>query len=454
MLLFEDVSSAATLLRQNTELTFSSEGKDIARDRQNRELREELESTKQTLQRIVETQEATNEELRTTMEEAQSSNEELQSTNEELETAKEELQSSNEELKTLNDELKNRNQVLAQVNDDLTNLNRNVDPAVIMVDKNLKIRLFSPSAQTILNLSVSEIGLPLTTVKLGIKVEDIEKNIYEVVSKLHPITREVRDEKGRYYDMRIRPYTTQDDRIGGAILSFLDIDELRKYQRLANIGEAAGMVGHDIRNPLQAITSDLYLINDELKGVPQGESRKAMEESLDSIGQNIVYIDKIVSDLQDYTRTIKPNIQEINLNDLANMILAKTNIPKNIQTQINVDPNLILGADSAYLRRVLTNLIINAIQAMPNGGKLTVRATVNGGNVSIDIEDTGVGIPDRVKPNLFKPLFTTKSKGQGLGLAVVKRLVEGLDGKVSFVSQEGNGTKFTIELPLKARNTA
>ena len=229
---------------------------------------------------------------------------------------------------------------------------------------------------------------------------------------------------------------------------------LRKYQRLANIGETAGMVGHDIRNPLQAITSDLYLINDELKGVPQGESRKAMEESLDSIGQNIVYIDKIVSDLQDYTRTIKPNIQEINLNDLANMILAKTNIPKNIQTQINVDPNLILGADSAYLRRVLTNLIINAIQAMPNGGKLTVRATVNGGNVSIDIEDTGVGIPDRVKPNLFKPLFTTKSKGQGLGLAVVKRLVEGLDGKVSFVSQEGNGTKFTIELPLKARNTA
>ncbi len=135
------------------ELTSSPEGQENVRDRQNRELREELDSTKQTLQRIIETQEATNEELRTTMEEAQSSNEELQSTNEELETAKEELQSSNEELKTLNDELKNRNQTLAQVNDDLANLNRNVDPAVIMVDKNLRIRLFSPSAQTILNLS-------------------------------------------------------------------------------------------------------------------------------------------------------------------------------------------------------------------------------------------------------------------------------------------------------------
>ena len=127
LLLFEDVSSAAALLRQTMELNITPEGRENVKDRQNRELREELESTKQTLQRIIETQEATNEELRTTMEEAQSSNEELQSTNEELETAKEELQSSNEELKTLNDEVKNRNQTLAQLNDDLTNLNRNVD---------------------------------------------------------------------------------------------------------------------------------------------------------------------------------------------------------------------------------------------------------------------------------------------------------------------------------------
>ena len=124
LILFEDVSSAATLLRQTLELTSTSEGMENVKDRQNRELREELDSTKQALQRVIETQEATNEELRTTMEEAQSSNEELQSTNEELETAKEELQSSNEELKTLNDEVKNRNQTLGQLNDDLTNLNR------------------------------------------------------------------------------------------------------------------------------------------------------------------------------------------------------------------------------------------------------------------------------------------------------------------------------------------
>jgi two-component system CheB/CheR fusion protein len=453
LLLFDDVSSAAMLLRQTAELTYTPEGQESAKERQNRELREELDSTKQTLQRIIETQEATNEELRTTMEEAQSSNEELQSTNEELETAKEELQSSNEELKTLNDELKNRNQALAQVNDDLANLNKNVDPAVVMVDKSLKIRLFSPSAQTILNVSASEIGLSLANIKLGINVENLEKDISEVISKLHPITKEVRDTKGSFYDMRIRPYITQDDRIAGAVISFLDIDDLRKYQRLANIGETAGMVGHDIRNPLQAITSDLYLIGDELKGVPQGKSRTAMEESLESIGQNIIYIDKIVSDLQDYTRPLKPNIQEVNLYKLVKTMLANTSIPKNIQTHINIDENMLLKTDSAQLRRAMVNLVINAMQAMPNGGKLTVKAEANTDRVSISVEDTGVGIPEEVKPNLFKPLFTTKSKGQGLGLTVVKRLIEGLNGTVNFESQEGNGTKFTIDLPLEASNS-
>ena len=183
-----------------------------------------------------------------------------------------------------------------------------------------------------------------------------------------------------------------------------------------------------------------------------GKSREAIEESLESIEQNIAYINKIVSDLQGYTRPLKPNIQEINLYDLINSLLAQSSVPKNIQTQRNVDANFVLKADPPYLRRALTNLIINAIQAMPNGGKLTIKSAINDDRVSITVEDTGVGIPEEVKPNLFKPLFTTKSKGQGLCLAVVKRLVEGLNGKVSFVSQEGNGTKFTIDLPLEPKS--
>ena len=96
----------------------------------------------------------------------------------------------------------------------------------------------------------------------------------------------------------------------------------------------------------------------------------------------------------------------------------------------------------------MTNLVINAVQAMPNGGKITVKATVEAGKVLISVADTGVGIPEEIKPNLFKPMFTTKAKGQGLGLAVVKRLVEALNGSISFESEVGKGSKFTVSLPL------
>lgn len=230
LILVEDVSSAAAHLRKTIELTASPAGRENVKDTQIRELREELESSKQTLQRVVENQEATNEELRSAMEEVQSSNEELQSTNEELETAKEELQSSNEELTTLNDELKNRNQALGILSDNQANLNRNVDPAVVMVDGSLKIKLFTPSAQKILNLVPTDAGLPLSNVHLAISVPNLEKTILDVIKSLGSEIIKVSDEKGRFYELRIRPYVTEDNRIDGAVLSFIDVNELRQHE--------------------------------------------------------------------------------------------------------------------------------------------------------------------------------------------------------------------------------
>jgi two-component system CheB/CheR fusion protein len=455
LLLFEDVSSAAALLRQTTELNITPEGRENVKDRQNKELREELESTKQSLQRIIETQEATNEELRTTMEEAQSTNEELQSTNEELETAKEELQSTNEELKTLNDEVKNRNQTLAQLNDDLTNINRNVRPAIVIIDKNLKIRLFSPSAQKTLNLSPATVGLPITTIKLNVIIDDLGEIISEVLSKLSGVTKEEKDEQGHYYEMQIRPYITQDDKIEGAVLSFVDIDDrkkLEKTQRLAAIGETAGMVGHDIRNPLQAITGDIYLAKTELASTPESQEKKNALESLQEIEKNIDYINKIVADLQDYAKTINPTAQETDLEGLCKELLRGKNIPKNIKASCNIEMAAKkIMVDCNLLKRILENLVTNAVQAMPNGGELTVRTHKDAGDIVITVQDTGIGIPDKVKPKLFTPFFTTKSKGQGLGLAVVKRMAEALKGTVTFESIEGNGTTFIVRLPPNAK---
>ena len=221
--------------------------------------------------------------------------------------------------------------------------------------------------------------------------------------------------------------------------------QLQEKERLATIGQTAGMVGHDIRNPLQAMTGDLYLIKTEINS--ESTDKQAVIESVEAIEENIAYVNKIVSDLQNYTRPIAPNKKDTLLDVLIETAMANVRVPKDIRTEIMVESGIRIYTDQDYFRRILTNLILNAIQAMPNGGTLRIQANNHESKTIILVEDTGVGIPDDVKDRLFTPLFTTKSKGQGLGLAVVKRLVEGLNGNISVESEEGKGTKFLIEIP-------
>ena len=172
------------------------------------------------------------------------------------------------------------------------------------------------------------------------------------------------------------------------------------------------------------------------------------------IEKNIEYINKIVQDLQDYARPLKPNAQETDLKSIIDGILARNGVPKNVKVDVKVeDAAKKIMADSDYLKRIFANLTLNAAQAMPDGGKLTIHAFADKktNDVLITVKDTGVGIPEDVKPKLFTPMMTTKSKGQGFGLAVVKRMAEGLGGTVTFESEQGKGTTFTVRLPPKAK---
>ncbi len=230
--------------------------------------------------------------------------------------------------------------------------------------------------------------------------------------------------------------------------------QLKDAERLAAIGATAGMVGHDIRNPLQAITSDLYLAKTELSDLPDNESKANAIESLDGIQANIDYINKIVQDLQDFARSLDPHAEEANIQSIVNDVLASREVPENIVLTVNVEKQAqLIVADPDFIKRMADNLILNAIQAMPNGGKLIVEAKKDKGTADVvfTVEDTGVGIPDEVKSKLFTPMFTTKSKGQGFGLAVVKRMAEALGGTVAFESENGKGTKFIVRLPPPQR---
>jgi signal transduction histidine kinase len=223
--------------------------------------------------------------------------------------------------------------------------------------------------------------------------------------------------------------------------------KLEDAERLAVVGQTADMVGHDIRKPLQAIVSATYLAKKDLAALPKSKIKENIVESMKEIEDQADYISKIVADLQDFSRPLKPFNEETELNKLIDDLLITLDINENIKVTSEVGYNVQkVKVDPAYVKRILTNLIINAEQAMPKGGKITITAYKENANCLISVEDTGEGIPEDIKPNIFQPLFTTKSQGQGFGLAVSKRLAKAMGGDLTFESEKGNGSKFTLKL--------
>ena len=207
--------------------------------------------------------------------------------------------------------------------------------------------------------------------------------------------------------------------------------QLKDAERLAAIGATAGMVGHDIRNPLQAITGDIFLAKTDLIALPESEEKKNIQESLLEIEKNVDYINKIVADLQDFARPLKPNAEETDIKRIIEDLLKKNGLPENVKVSVKVENDARkIMADSTFINRIMYNLVTNAVQAMPKGGKLTIHSYKEANDVVIAVKDNGVGIPEAVKGKLFTPMFTTKSKGQGFGLAVIKRMTESLGGTV------------------------
>ncbi|MEH2290869.1 chemotaxis protein CheB [Nostoc sp.] len=198
-----------------------------AQEQENTQLKQELATTKEYLQSIIEEQQATNQDLRAANEEILSSNEELQSTNEELETAKEEIQAINEELNMINDELQRRNVESTQVGDDLQNLLSSINIPILMLGGDLRIRRFTPVAGEIFNLIATDVGRPLSDINHNLNLSDLEGQILEVIKTLNHKAQEVQNQQGYWYDMRIRPYRTIDNKIDGAVVVLIDINALK-----------------------------------------------------------------------------------------------------------------------------------------------------------------------------------------------------------------------------------
>jgi two-component system, chemotaxis family, CheB/CheR fusion protein len=224
-------------------------------------LEQELEATKAYLRSIIEEQQATNQDLMAANEEILSSNEELQSTNEELQTAKEEIQATNEELSTINDELYRRNAETIQVSNDFQNLLSSINIPILMLEGDLRIRRFTPTAAALFNLIPTDIGRPLSDIKHNLTITDLEAQILEVINTLHLKTQEVQDQAGYWYDLRIRPYRTLDNRIDGAVVILVEIDTLkRSTEQLREIQSYAEAIAQTVHESLIVLDTNLHVV--------------------------------------------------------------------------------------------------------------------------------------------------------------------------------------------------
>jgi len=226
--------------------------------------------------------------------------------------------------------------------------------------------------------------------------------------------------------------------------------KLRASEKLATIGATAGMIGHDIRNPLQGIDGAIYLAKDIIESSFANNSEKdELLHYLDMINDQVSYIDRMVIDLQTFAKESPPQLKETDIQRLIAETLSMVKIPENVKINEIEGDNFKTEVDPEQMKRVFVNLINNSFQAMPNGGELRIKLSKGPTYLKIDFEDTGVGIPEEIKTKIFSPLFTTKSKGQGFGLAVCKKLVEAHGGTITVRSKLEKGTTFTITLPIR-----
>ena len=224
---------------------------------------------------------------------------------------------------------------------------------------------------------------------------------------------------------------------------------LVKTERLAAIGELATMVAHDLRNPLQGVSNGLYFIKKNIKDVKDSKISTVVSRMESAIG----YSDKILRDLKDYSGDVNLVRVETNPISLVEYALKDMDIPNGIKLINTVSDQQGLYVDIDLMKRVITNFVKNACEAMSQGGTLEICSRLNEDNFELYFKDTGVGIPKHKMEKLWTPFITTKAQGMGLGLPICKRIIEAHGGQIRVDTVEGKGTTFCIQIPVSVNKT-
>jgi two-component system, NtrC family, sensor kinase len=216
----------------------------------------------------------------------------------------------------------------------------------------------------------------------------------------------------------------------------------QRSERLAAIGQVAGGIAHELRNPLNVVKTSVYYLLNARQPTPAKTA-----EHLQRIERHVVVADAVITALSNFARLPLPNLQPFPVEPLVREVLELTPLPDNVQAVLDFPPSLPPGlADQEQVRIVLGNLVRNAREAMPQGGRLTIAARSVDDAVEVDVSDTGVGIAAENLKRVMEPLYSTKARGLGLGLAIARAILEKNNGSLRVVSEPGRGTTFTVRL--------
>jgi len=261
------------------------------------------------------------------------------------------------------------------------------------------------------------------------------------------IDRMEKEEKARAtLEVAYRELSTYDQRLRE------NQEQLIQAEKLTSLGQMAASIAHEVNNPLAGVLVYTQLLAKKIAG--DSISKEIALDYLSKMDSELIRSTRLVRNLLDFARQSEPTLKAVNLNNAINRALdltAHSAKLQNIQVIKELDPSLPkLMADFSQLQQVFTNLILNAIQAMPEGGRLTLHTSADGNQVKMEVQDTGCGISEENMRKLFTPFFTTKGKekGVGLGLPVVYGIIQRHKGRIEVQSKEGEGTTFTIYLPL------
>jgi len=227
-------------------------------------------------------------------------------------------------------------------------------------------------------------------------------------------------------------------------------EQLIRTEKLAAIGQLASGVGHELRNPLGAIKNAVFYIRRRIVKTDLATMEPRVIEFLDIIDDEVNTANKVITDLLGFSRVAKPTVSPVNIAGVIEDALKHTPLPENVDLSKDIDKNLpMVIVDADQIQQVFINIILNALQAMTEGGRLSIRTGNRQEFVEVEFTDTGSGIPEAAMDKIFDPLFTTKAKGIGLGLSVCKSILERHGGDIRVESEVGKGTAFTVSLPTK-----